>query len=229
MPRALIIDGQNNHDWASTTPVLADQLTRAGFSVDVCTSPPKGASASAWDDFQPDFQRELIVSNYTDIVDGVAWPDTAIDAMCDAAEAGAGFVAVHAAASAFWQHDRFWQLIGAGWREQGGHGANESFSVTLTDAGRTLMPNLPAVLPHVADERWFGMTGPATRGEASWTVLATAHSPETQRDEPMMWSLSYGRGRSFVTVLGHDTAAMRCPTFEQTFTHGCRWAARIIP
>ena len=38
---ALIIDGQNNHDWKSTTPALKKILEDGGlFQVDVLTTPP---------------------------------------------------------------------------------------------------------------------------------------------------------------------------------------------
>src|SRR5262245_15337085 len=38
--RVVIIDGQNNHDWKSTTPVMHKALLDCGrFTVDVATSP----------------------------------------------------------------------------------------------------------------------------------------------------------------------------------------------
>ena len=41
--RALIVDGQNNHAWQETTPVLKKLLEETGlFQVDVATSPPGG-------------------------------------------------------------------------------------------------------------------------------------------------------------------------------------------
>ncbi|HEV3340926.1 MAG TPA: hypothetical protein VG125_11235, partial [Pirellulales bacterium] len=39
--KALIVDGQNNHDWKATTPLLKTYLEDASlFTVDVATSPP---------------------------------------------------------------------------------------------------------------------------------------------------------------------------------------------
>ena len=39
--KLLIVDGQNNHDWKSTTPVMVSILEESGrFDVDVSTSPP---------------------------------------------------------------------------------------------------------------------------------------------------------------------------------------------
>lgn len=43
---ALIVDGQNNHDWKATTPVLKSLLEGCGrFSVDVSTTPPSAPAA----------------------------------------------------------------------------------------------------------------------------------------------------------------------------------------
>ena len=50
--KSLIIDGQNNHDWKATTPVLTQILEEAGFSVDVATSPQRGGDMST---FHPKF------------------------------------------------------------------------------------------------------------------------------------------------------------------------------
>lgn len=44
--KVLIVDGQNNHKWDITTPVLKHALESSGaFTVDVSTSPPKGSPA----------------------------------------------------------------------------------------------------------------------------------------------------------------------------------------
>jgi hypothetical protein len=44
--KALIVDGQNNHVWRVTTPILKTMLESSGrFTVDVATSPPERRSA----------------------------------------------------------------------------------------------------------------------------------------------------------------------------------------
>ena len=74
--------------------------------------------------------------------------------------------------------------------------------------------------------------------EGTFRVLATAwddHSlykggvtqpiPGKGVDQPVLWTLQYGKGRVFVTVLGHDATAVKLPGFVMTFTRGAEWAA----
>ena len=44
-----------------------------------------------------------------------------------------------------------------------------------------------------------GQHGPA-RG---LTILTYAHSPVSEKNEPMDWVRNYGKGRVYVTMLGH--------------------------
>jgi hypothetical protein len=67
--KVLIVDGQNNHQWKETTPVLKEILQQAGvFQVEVATAPPKGSDMSG---FRPNFSAyQVVLSNYT----GDPWP-----------------------------------------------------------------------------------------------------------------------------------------------------------
>ena len=74
----LIVDGINNHDWQTATREWKTILTASGrFTVDVSTTPPADAPASAWDAWRPDFSRYRVVINnfnggHTDA--GIGWP-----------------------------------------------------------------------------------------------------------------------------------------------------------
>jgi nucleotide-binding universal stress UspA family protein len=63
--RVVIIDGQNNHNWKATTPVLKKHLEDAGlFEVTVATSPEKGKK-DEMEKFAPDLSKyDVLVSNY---------------------------------------------------------------------------------------------------------------------------------------------------------------------
>ena len=56
--KLLIIDGQNNHNWAGMTPVNKKTLESTGlFTVDVSTTPPKKSKKEEWKDWRPDFSK----------------------------------------------------------------------------------------------------------------------------------------------------------------------------
>ena len=44
-------------------------------------------------------------------------------------------------------------------------------------------------------------------------------------NEPMLWTVDYGKGRVFVTALGHDVDQVQTPAFMTTFARGAEWAA----
>src|SRR5579862_8835680 len=90
--KALIIDGQNNHNWRATTPILKAALESSGlFTVDVVTTHPERESIA---DFKPDFEKyKVIVSNFN----GADWPIETQHAFEEYMKNGGGFVSVHAA------------------------------------------------------------------------------------------------------------------------------------
>ncbi|MGH9592735.1 MAG: ThuA domain-containing protein, partial [Bryobacteraceae bacterium] len=107
--KALIVDGQNNHEWQKTTPVLKRILEESGrFQVDVATSPPKGADMSG---FHPNFAAySVVVSNYN----GEDWPEDTKKAFESYVRGGGGFVVYHAANNSFPDWKEYNEMIGVG-------------------------------------------------------------------------------------------------------------------
>jgi hypothetical protein len=93
--RVLIVDGQNNHDWKATTPLLKQELESSGlFAVDVATA-PLGADTSG---FRPNFAAyRAVLSNYN----GADWPRETQQGLVDYVKGGGGLVIVHAANNSF--------------------------------------------------------------------------------------------------------------------------------
>ena len=220
--KALIIDGQNNHNWKATTPVLKKVLEETGlFSVDVATAPPKDTAG-----FHPKFtDYQVVVSNYN----GQPWPKETESAFAEYVEKGGGFVAVHAADNSFPNWPEYNAIIGVGgWggrneksgpyvrfrdgqvvRDEtkgggGSHGARHPFLVEVRTKDHPITAGLPEKWMHAIDELYDRLRGPAK----NLTVLATAYADPKKggsgENEPMLMAIEYGKGRSFHTTLGHD-------------------------
>src|SRR5690348_8310365 len=96
--RVILIDGQNNHNWRATTPLMKKELERCGrFTVDVASdlgAKDKGKSPTATVAFPPDLSKyDVLLSNFN----GAPWPnDFQKDLEDRLRESKIGLVIVHA-------------------------------------------------------------------------------------------------------------------------------------
>jgi len=246
--KVLIVDGRNNHDWKATTPLIKKALESCGrFTVEVATAPPAGQSLES---FRPKFaDYDVVVSNYNNIGDRVAWPEHTRKDFVDYVKNGGGFVGVHSANNAFEDWPEYNDMIGLGWRgpafgerltltdegkvertpkKQGpgaGHGPQHEYQVVIRDGEHPITKGLPRAWMHAKDELYQGQRGPAR----DMTILATAYAAKdkagTATNEPLLWVIPYGKGRVFTTLLGHATYSMDCVGFIVTLQRGAEWAA----
>jgi len=242
--RVVIIDGQNNHDWRATTPVMKKALADSGlFTVDVSTSPSQAAFA----DWRIDFDKyDVVLSNYN----GQSWPEDINRGLEDRLKSGKiALVIVHAANNSFGGWKEYNRMIGMGWRgnsfgdrltidAQGkevrvpkgqgpgaGHGAYHSFRVTIRDSNHPITKGMPSEWLHAGDELYHGMRGPAENVHLLATAFDDKKFGGTGENEPMIWTVTYGKGRVFHTPMGHDRNSMLCVGFLTTLLRGTEWAA----
>ena len=71
--KVLLLDGQNNHNWKATTPVLIEALEAENLcKITVSTSPPKKSPKEAWLEWKPNFKEfDAVLTNYN----GEMWPE----------------------------------------------------------------------------------------------------------------------------------------------------------
>jgi type 1 glutamine amidotransferase len=238
------VDGQNNHQWAITTPVLTHALESCGaFTVSVSTSPPKDAPKEVWDAWRPKFgDFAVVVSNYN----GTDWPEAVQKDFEAYVQNGGGFVCVHAANNSFSGWKAYNEMIGVGgWggRDEasgpwlyvkdgklfrdtsagkgGAHGPQHSYVVEIQNPDHPITQGLPAKWLHSIDELYSKLRGPAENVE----ILSASKSDLTGEMEPNMMVLSHGKGRVFHTTLGHADYSMLERGFYTILQRGAEWAA----
>jgi uncharacterized protein len=243
--KALIVDGQNVHNWQETTPVLKQLMEDSGlFQVDVATSPAKGQDMSG---FRPKFSDyALVVLNYQ----GDEWPEDTKQAFVEYVKGGGGVVVYHFACAAFPKWPEYNEIIGlGGWGGRnetagpylrlrdgqfvrdtspgrgGGHGPMQPFQLIIREPNHPITEGLPPKFMHVDDELYGWLRGPAK----NLTVLATAFAPKdlggAEEHEPVLFTVQYGKGRVFQNALGHTGKELKSVAFIATFLRGAEWAA----
>jgi uncharacterized protein len=229
--RALIITGQNGHDWRATTPVLRKLLEDTGrFEVRV-TEEFRGAGPETLAPY------DVVILNYYDSNrPELRWGERADTALLDFVRSGKGVVVYHFSTAAFNGWQEYEKLCGGNWRpEHGHHSARHDFTVDIKDKEHPITRGMPASFPQLNDELYANLKW---QPEGAYHLLATAwddHArykpgekqpiPGTGLDQPMLWTVNYGKGRVFVTALGHDADAMKSAGFAASLTRGTEWAA----
>ncbi len=200
-PKCLIITGDiyPAHDWKATAPALKQVLggDQGPFDVTITSTPAK----------------DLTDANKAAFLKAVR-------------DEGKGLVVVHHASGSFVKPNwlEFEKAVG-GWRTRGFHGPAHDFTVKKTAEAHPISQGAPAEFAHKTDELYQNCLIPAGS-----VVLATAYSDPskpkgTGKDEAVIWASTFGKGRVFENVLGHDVAAITDPGVATWLRRGALWAA----
>lgn len=201
-------------------------------------------------DFIPAFKNyDVVVSNFG--WKAADWPEETQKALEKFMKKGGGFVSVHAADNSFPDWYEYNKMIGlGGWGDRnekdgpyvyytnegvlvrdttpgsaGAHGPEHLIPITVRVANHPITKGMPEVWMTTKDECYAKLRGPAE----NMTILATGKDMSgkapTDRHEPILMVIDYGKGRVFHTTLGHDDYSCEGVGFIISFIRGVEWAA----
>lgn len=90
---------------------------------------------------------------------------------------------------------------------------------------------LPEHWLHGQDELYDRMRGPGNIKDLLYTAYSDKSTGGSGREEPLIFTVDYGKARIFHTMLGHagetaeNSPAMQCAGFQVTLLRGAEWAA----
>ena len=193
--RALILTGAGDHDWRSTAPCLKKILLDTGRFDVRVDEEPLGISEATLAGY------DVLIVHYHGVRLGAA-AGKAIERFV---KSGKGIVAIHNADYAFGGHF-------SGIQKE--HGPRQVFTVRYTDGDNPIDKGLPETF--VANDELDDNLKVSPNAK----IIATAG-----KNEPIIWTMTYGKGRGLYNALGHDTMAMHEPGFKTAFAREVEWAA----
>ena len=249
--KALIISGQNNHNWKVSHRVLQTILNESSlFEADIVLTAEAGGDMSG---FHPDFSLyDVVVLDYN----GDRWPAETDAAVLEYVQSGGGVVLYHAADNAFADWEEFNKIIAlGGWEGRtesagpyyylvdgkptldysagpgGSHGSEREYPMHCRTSDHPITRGLPDNWIHGRDEMYDRMRGPANIKDLLYSGYAIAQKGGSGREEPLVFTVDYGKARIFHLMLGHagptadNSPAMQCAGFQTLLLRGAEWAA----
>ena len=114
-------------------------------------------------------------------------------------------------------------MAGRAWNPKlRGHDPFGKFQVKIVDAEHPVARGMKAFA--TTDELYTCLDG-----DAKIRVLAEATSKVDGKRYPMAFTLTYGRGRVFHCVLGHDAPSLEFPEVGALYRRATAWAAGLEP
>jgi len=216
--QVLIVTGIDypGHHWWETTPVLQQELNKDGrMRVDVLKDPCQLDVTDLsrydvlllhfmnWEKPDPNDRAKQNLQRYV--------------------AGGGGLVVIHFACGAFRDWGEYAVMVGRIYDRTNTHDPRGPFTVNVVNTNHSLTRGM-TVSFETDDELYVCLTG-----NKPIELLATAYSKVTGRDHPMGFVHHYGKGRVFLTPLGHDAKALSTAGTADLIRRGTAWAAGRDP
>lgn len=249
--KVMLLTGKTDkyHNWQVTSSHLKATLdNNLIFKTDLILIPQTSAELEK---FNPDFSAyNVVVLNLNTPV----WPELMKKAFVSFVKNGGGVVVVHEANNAFPDWKEYNLITGLGgwenrnekagsyyyWKDGkfvtdnspgigGWHGDRVPFVIQVRDSLHPITKGIPTRWLHQNDELYGNLRGPAQHLHVLATAFSTKETKGTGKEEPVLFTITYGKGRIFHTVLGHTGAdfsdSVEDVGFQVTFSRGVEWAA----
>jgi type 1 glutamine amidotransferase len=227
--QVLIITGRDDHDWRGVTPLMRQYLDAADIFETRIAEEFRDAGPNSLEGY------DVAVLVYNDKLAADEWSERSHKTLLDFVKAGKGLVVYHHSAAGFKAWPEFARLAGGNYYGPAQHSPIHDFTVAFVDRDHPITRSLKPSFTQSQDELYASMP---MQPAGNYHVLATAwddHSlyngkfktplPGPGANEPLLWTVQYGRGRVFATMIGHSAQATQSPGFRATFTRGVEWAA----
>jgi type 1 glutamine amidotransferase len=227
--QVLIITGRDDHDWRGVTPLMRQYLDTAGIF--------ETRTAEEFRDAGPESLKryDAAVLVYADKAAEDYWTAGSKSALLDFVRGGKGLVIYHHTTTAFKDWPEFARLCGGNYYGHAQHSPIHDFTVTFTDREHPITRGLKKSFVQAQDELYASMQ---MQPAGSYHVLATGWDDHALyngkfktplsgpgANEPLLWTVEFGKGRVFATMIGHSAKATQSAGFRTTFTRGVEWVA----
>jgi type 1 glutamine amidotransferase len=216
--RALYVTGGGFHDFATQEAIVPPGLSKriqitwtidhsVGKATDVLIERHKNT------DWTKAFDVVVYNMSFSHVVDP-AWIERLVGAHRDS---GVPAVILHGAVHSYRRSEsKAWgELMGAFSMR---HDRQRPLTIDVIAPNHPVMRGFPQKWQTI-DEELYELE----RVWPSMTPLAEAHSVETQKRHPVIWTNTHGKARVFVTSLGHNNDMMANPVYLDLVTRGLLW------
>jgi type 1 glutamine amidotransferase len=214
--KVLLVGGDDvapYHDHHEITEKTREALmTSKRFDVKVCEDPLILESSAALKGYDV-----IVLTRF----------DRGTPAMTDQAKAnllsfvkgGKGFYVQHLGSASFPKWDEFVKLCGRKWvMGTSGHGPRGVFDVKIVKKDHPITQGM-------GDFKIFDELYSKLQGDGDIEVLVSAYSDWSEKEEPLVFTTPYGKGRCVHNALGHDFKAILNPSMVQLLCRSVEWAA----
>jgi uncharacterized protein len=212
--RALVVRG----GWAGHQPVACTELflpllRAGGYAVEVAETLDVYADRAALD------RADLVVQCWT----GGSLSARQEDNLVERVRAGAGFAGWHGGVTATaYESRKYHYMVGGQFLCHPGDVVDHDIAVT---GEHPIVAGVGAYA--VRTEQYFCHVDPGVTVLATTTFNGAHGAPETAGTVmPVVWLREFGRGRVFVSTLGHGPDDLRVPQTRTVIERGLLWAGR---